>query len=188
MWNPWIGQRYQEGGLLLLGESCYDWHDEETGELRTPPVDHPSNSVRYVQQCFSKSSGTMRKLSRALCRCVAPSEEQAIDAWNEVAFTNFVPVSVGFGPKLRPSPAAWELARKEWPELLHEVKPRLVIVFGRGMWARLPQPHETETNYVRRYVYANKIDAVCHGTYHPSFGPSWVEFANLITRLTEKYF
>lgn len=118
MWEPWVGSGYGERCLLLLGESCYNWTSNGSEVLNYPQDDHPSIIVRDSQIAPLEGSSTMIKLTQAICKVANPSIQQATDEWNKVAFTNYVPTTVGDGAKMRPRTSAWKQAEEEWPILL----------------------------------------------------------------------
>jgi hypothetical protein len=180
MWQPWIGPAYRESKLLILGESCYDWVDD--GETNYPQPDHPSLVVNEAQVAPGEGSLTMRKLTRALANCQTPTPAQASQAWNRVAYTNYIPVSVGFGADKRPTQSMWAQAEAEWPTLLETLKPNVVIVLGLKMWSRMPTTHSVVSETIQAYRLENGDLATCHATNHPSRGPAWAHYAAFIAQ------
>jgi hypothetical protein len=182
MWTPWIGSKYEQQKLLLLGESHYDWVDEETGILQRPEPDAPCMVVGESRVAPLKGAPTMIKLTRALCNGESPSPEQAAEAWDGVAFTNYIPVSVGLGPRPRPSPVAWRQAAEQWHRILERLKPRVVIVLGLTMWNNMPETQVIESDLVQGYSLENGDTAMCYAINHPARGPSWTEYAAFISK------
>ena len=182
MWIPWIDPNYKSQQLLLLGESCYDW-TEKDGTRYRPEPDHPIRIVKDSRKSPRGHSATMIKLTRALCNCGEPTPEQASAAWDKVAFTNYVPVSVGDGASIRPDRSAWKQGKQEWETLLNEISPRLVIVLGLTLWNRMPKTQVVVSERVQGYRLKSGDISLCHAVHHPSFGPSWTEYAALFANI-----
>src|SRR5271155_2427917 len=113
MWKPWKGQNYKTRRLLLLGESCYSWIDSD-GTVCHPQPEHPATMVGWTTCEPRKDQRFVTMLTRGLSGEQRPSVEQSKIAWDTVAFTNYVPVSVGIGPGERPSYEMWKQASDEW--------------------------------------------------------------------------
>lgn len=177
--EPWIGNAYAHTGLLLLGESAYSW--EEEGVVRHPSPYHATELVEWVKAGFSDANRFMRLLSRALSGTYEPSPEQLSTAWDRVAFTNYVPGTVGFGPRLRPSGKMWEAAERRFlNDLLPSLQPRRIIVLGRTMWGRMPERSSVINEDVQSYRNLDGTAAICWAVSHPSRGLSWSSLAAIV--------
>lgn len=128
----------------------------------------------------------MNKLTRAICNSPSPSSEEASEGWNKVAFTNYIPVTVGDGARKRPSRAGWKQAEEEWPVLLNRLKPRAVIVLGMVMWNQMPTSQTFESAVVQGYQLDDGQVAVCHAVRHPSWGPGWPAYMAFIAQALER--
>ncbi|GBQ91595.1 hypothetical protein AA23498_1228 [Acetobacter nitrogenifigens DSM 23921 = NBRC 105050] len=129
----------------------------------------------------AEKNGFMLKLTRALCNQTWPSPEDRQLAWQSVAFTNYVPVSVGYGARRRPAPAAWRQAADEWPDLLEKLSPRNIIILGLSLWDNMPSPKNAagavgkfpqRSPAVREYVTESGNVTRCWCHWHPSAGAS----------------
>ena len=171
MWEPWIGDRFAETGLLFLGERAYSWTEGE--ERKDPSARHSCDMVEWVTHDFRGCLGGQRftvKLSRALTGERWPDADQVAQAWRRVAVTNYVPVTVGVGAGKRPSPALWTAAADEFPALLERIRPRAIIVLGIEMWwKRMPAPFAASTDE-REYRLDDGSPVRCRGLRHPSRG------------------
>ena len=185
MWEPWIGSEYSRRKLLLLGESCYDWRGE-AGELIHPQPDHPKMLARWAMDDPPTNQRFMAKVTRAICRAPWPTVEQAQKAWQSVAFTNYIPISVGEGSGGRKLDAAWEQARTEWPDLLNLLRPRVVIVLGWALRAHMPLADKTVDENTQAYILADGKSATCWATKHPRSGPPWEWYASFIARADQE--
>ncbi|MGD9508075.1 MAG: hypothetical protein AB7I59_02830 [Geminicoccaceae bacterium] len=185
MWKPWVGEYYDAARLLLLGESAYDWRETD-GELRTPTERHSIDLVEWVigdfDACCRRDDGIgfMVKLSRALTANERPTQAQLQCAWDRVAFTNYVPHTIGAGARLRPSRELWETAREEFPQLLADLDPDRVIVLGKELWSRMPKAQVYISDEMQGYVKSNGEVAYCYAVKHPSAGVRWRDLAALI--------
>ena len=181
MWQAWQGNRYRERRIMLLGESCYDWRED--GTLVRPLPNHPINIVRDAIEGPPGSSRFMTCLTRAVCGVEWPTTAQSSAAWHSVAFTNYVPVSVGEGAGVRPTPAAWQQAKDEWFQLLHSLRPKSVIVFGIDMWSKMPRTQHYTTDRIQGYDLADGSIATCYALVHPSSprgSLGWRRYADFI--------
>ncbi|MCJ2111923.1 hypothetical protein MKK64_12025 [Methylobacterium sp. E-025] len=183
MWQPWRGRNYNNR-LLLLGESCYAWHNE--GQLIHPEPNHPVNIVEAAIEEPPGYGRFMRCLTRSLCGVEHPTEAQAQEAWDTVAFTNYVPLSVGVGPSMRPSAAAWTQAYNEWDDLINIIQPKKVIVLGLTMWSKMPDTQIQIEDSIQGYNLNNGDVSMCYAIRHPSYGPGWREYANFITHVEQQ--
>ena len=126
------------------------------------------------------------KVCRAICRTDWPTVQQAQDAWQSVAFTNYIPTSVGEGPGIRPSDAAWKQAEREWPALLDRLKPRVIIVLGFAIWDYMPATDKAVDDKTQGYRLTDGSFAMCWATKHPSRGPSWTWYADFIVKAEQE--
>ncbi len=183
MWEPWVGSKFEEKRILILGESCYDWIDGNGAEQVCQP-NHPILVIHAMRQDpYDATAGTIRKLTRAICNTASPTVEQVRERWDHFAFTNYVPTSVGMGPKRRPKPEDWERAEAEWPALLDIIQPRLILVLGKGLWGYMPETQEQPTSKnIQGYLMQSGV-AMCFAVQHPSFGPPWMRFSQWISVL-----
>ena len=179
MWKPWCGPKYDGRKLLLLGESCYDWEDED-GALTKPKTNHPEQVVGWVKNGFPLANRFIDMLTRGICRNYAPSKAEVADAWDTVAFTNYVPLSVGVGPRIRPTEDVWEQADNEWALILNELRPRNIIVLGKTMWGYMPETQVVRSKNVQGYNLSDGSVAMCRAVAHPSGGLGWERLAEEI--------
>lgn len=178
MWEPWVGSSYAQRRLLLLGESCYSWRED--GELVHPQPDHPQMLAKWAMSEPNGSISFLRKLTRGLCGVEAPTVQQSREAWESVAFTNYVPVAVGEGHSINPTRAHWNQAAQELPDLLNMLAPRVVIVLGKDMWRMMPKTQVVLGDFVQGYRLNDGSVSMCHVIAHPSRGPSWTEYVSFI--------
>jgi hypothetical protein len=176
MWEPYLGMNFKDRRLLLFGESCFSWIDEATGEHRHPQPNHPSLTIGWATQDVPRTDHRMcQMMTRGLCGEYAPSPETRRAAWATVAFTNYVAVTVGDGPRVRPTKAHWNQAAGEWHELLAKVRPCNIVVIGKQLWDRLPDGDMTVADIANVAVYklANNSLVTCRWMYHSGAGGAW---------------
>ena len=182
MWQPWIGAKFEQKRILILGESCFDWLNDDGAEQICQP-DHPITVVEGMRSDPRDGAATMHKLTRAICGVASPSIEHARERWDHFAFTNYVPTSVGLGAKRRPKQEDWDKAEAEWSGLLDLIRPKLVLVLGRSLWGYMPETQvQSVSKNIQGYALTNGV-AMCFAVQHPSFGPSWTKFAEWIAPL-----
>ena len=188
MWKPWIGSGYQERRVLILGESFYNWREPDSGALITPENDMPLEIADCAMTNPEKPvSKFVDVITKAICNAVKPTVNQSQNAWNSIAYTNYIPVSVGEGAAPRPTREMWRQAELEWPSLLEAVRPRIVIVIGYTMWKRMGPTDPTISDYVGGYRLADGTLAMCWAAPHASRPRwKWGQYAAYIKRAEEE--
>ena len=193
MWTSWEGELYRDRRLLILGESCYDW--VEDGDVMQPQHDHPITLVNGQLKDPREQYRFMTMLTRALTGENSPDKRRRHEGWRSVSFTNYVPISVGVGSRIRPSREAWQQALIEWPKLLEKLRPREVIVLGYDTWRGLPPTElsfgdemdfnssETSvTNRWRGYRLDDGSVTRCWSHWHPAAGASWQSIRDAVAK------
>jgi hypothetical protein len=186
MREPYLGTSFKDRRLLLLGESCYSWIDEGTSERCHPQLDHPSLTVCWAIQDVPRTDHPMcQMMTRGLCGEYAPSLEARRAAWASVAFTNYIPVTVGVGSRVRPKKAHWEMASNEWRDLLARTRPRNIVVIGKQLWDHLPDGDDKVDDIAKVAVYrlTDNSPVTCRWMYHPAAGGSWKDLRDTIKEL-----
>ena len=173
MWIPWAGNDYTRNGTLILLESCYDWQEEKDGPWITPQPNHPNVIVRHVIEYFHEASTTMRKLARGLTNDYYPSSDAMRAAWDRVAFTNYIPVTVGQSASAPKTPAMWQVAQQEWLMLLDSIQPSVVLVCSFATWNHLPLLDGSTYSTKPRTYDRPHGPVTCYRHQHPAFGPKW---------------
>ncbi|MFT8542015.1 MULTISPECIES: hypothetical protein [Acetobacter] len=195
MWTPWVGKNYSENRILLLGESSYAYTERADGPLEEPQPDHPIRMVEGQLEPIADDSAFMSMLTNALTNHDCDSVEKRQAGWNQVAFTNYVPVSVGTAARQRPDEHAWNLAKSEWPALLEKLSPRHVIVLGLTCWDNIPKgkaiPDNTYTGpdrnpSIEEFTLGNGQPVLCWCHWHPAAGASWKSIHNLILHIQNR--
>jgi hypothetical protein len=165
--KPWCGKNYENTKILILSESAYSW--EENGKVWHPSPSHPTKSLLHWINHFEKRT-YYRSLSQALCNSEKPTIEQALNEWNNVAYTIFVQSTVGIGARKRPSSAQWKEAKQHFLNLIERISPKKVIVTGLDMWNKhMPGcngPHRTD--YIQAYKLTDGSLVWCLAIPHPS--------------------
>ena len=135
MWEPWKGRDYEVARLLLLGESAYSWVQD--GKEVHPS---PRHSILTVEEAVTDFPTTpfAIMLTRGVAGKANPTRQDREAGWARVAFTNYVPGTVGGAARIRPSLELWAQAKAEFPDLLRKLRPKNVIVLGKTMWEMMP--------------------------------------------------
>lgn len=117
-------------------------------------------------------------LTRGLAGEEMPCRERRCKVWNLVAFTNYVPETVGEGPRVRPTRKMWIAAERAFPKLLERLQPQRVLVLGKGMWDRMPKKDMDSTDDGRWFING---EVEIKWVYHPCSGRmSWKRLADVI--------
>lgn len=137
--EPWIGKYYSRGfqagrKLLLLGESHYD----ETGSASAPRYTKETVLDFFVPDgATGKGNNFAGRVTRMLCTQAALTPADALMAWEQCAFANYIPVFVGTYARTPKTREHWELAHKMFPDLLRQLQPDRVLVLGHTVWNRI---------------------------------------------------
>jgi hypothetical protein len=116
MFQPWIGSQYADTRLLILGASAYSWWEND--ELQDPSPQHSVEMVRWATETFPNCGRFFGMVSRALARKETPDRDCLKILWDRVAFTNYVSVTVGDGPRIATTATMWEAAKRDFlPEI-----------------------------------------------------------------------
>lgn len=145
-YRPWIGDNYAKTRFLVLGESAYQW--DEDGQLLDPSEGHPEEMVEWAINDFDRIRKTtyFGKITRALCGKLDPTIKERKAAWDNCAYSIYVPGSVGYGPRTRPTSEQWQEAKKLFPQLIdllrpgparELVRPSQILVTGYGAWENM---------------------------------------------------
>lgn len=134
---PWIGDRYDDGGLdglrvLVLGESHYDWGLDPSKERQATRFVMASEiSGSTYHEFFSRVGHTL------FGRAMPQTRAELSVLWNRVAFYNYVQEYVGNGPQQRPSKEAWIRAESPLRVVLNALQPDFVLSCGRELYDHL---------------------------------------------------
>lgn len=180
MYQPWIGQRYEVTRLMILGESAYSWW--EADEQRHPSAQHSSEMVQWTIDNFPNCGQFLALVSRALANEERPTKDRLQSVWDRVAFTNYVSTTVGDGPRTRPTPEMWALAKAEFlSDLAMKLKPipKRLVVLGKTMWSQMPDAPIFMSDDVQGYSLVDGV-VMCWAVDHPAHSLSWQKLASLI--------
>lgn len=156
--------------ILVLGESH---HGKDLGQTMTQDImyDHAYSNIPI------KAYTTFE---RALVGHSTNKDERRI-IWNSVAFYNYVQSCV---PTPRESPRKGQFDESEaaFFEVLKELKPDIILVWGRRLWEALPYTNfkaskDCEYKGFRyrcgTYMTDSGLIIPCYEMEHPSSGFSW---------------
>ncbi|GBR45429.1 hypothetical protein [Gluconobacter roseus] len=192
MWTPWVGKNYNKDRILILGESSYTYKEDADGLAIALDDDHPVRMVEGQLEPTADDSSFMTMLTNALTDRDCDTVAKRHAGWAQVAFTNYVPVSIGTAARQRPDAQAWGMAKAEWPMLLERLSPRHVIVLGLGSWDHIPKGkpiHDAAYTgpardpAIEEFTLANGQTVLCWCHWHPSAGASWESIRNLIRHI-----
>jgi hypothetical protein len=119
--------------LLLLGDSHYLTDpDDDSAELTRDIVRDVRDGRRKIP-FYSKAE--------ALCReCLTTASSSTTSFWNQVAFVNFIPVTIGTVSSAVPSAEMWQAGAPRFIRLLEELRPTHVLSLGQRQWDHIRFP------------------------------------------------
>ena len=184
---PWVGKNYQKRGfndkkILVIGESFYCSEEEAVATLTTIIVE---DYLAIRKGEYRKNNGgwtnTYLKFERSLKgKVTTPEESQTI--WDSIAFYNYLQVPMS-GARESGSPIDYKNAEKAFFEVLNDLQPDLIIVWGVGkLFNNLPEDRWTWDKPLNVdgwdinngfYQLNNKNQVRCIAVYHPSTGYQW---------------
>lgn len=191
--EPWIGENYETGGIfskkiLVVGESHYCGCEECHGRcgFNDVPEGGCENFTRNVIRMYldgykARWTATYKKFECSLLNKVTTLEESNI-VWNSIAFYNYLQIAMG-GPRESGSSHDYKDAEKPFFEVLEELQPDLVIVWGvNQLFNNMPYERWIggEQLIVDNYPVKNGYYQLEKGKkarviaiYHPSTGYDW---------------
>lgn len=192
--KPWVGKNYESGinnkKILVLGKSH---HCAKRSDF-TPAI-----TIEVIKDLFNPDSehepykNTYTKFMNALSGEKLSIEEKE-KWWNRVSFYNYVQVPI---ETARQSPTAEEFknSEKAFFEVLEELRPTHIIVWGKRLYNALPNKGEeldpiemSDKTKINRWEYAlndgSKIKLL--EIYHPSSGFSTTYWGEAMSRFLKK--
>lgn len=189
--SPRIGKDYARGGIfgkkiLAVGESHYCGSGcADCGECGKHP-ECSDFTTKVVNWCLDSSveregwMNTYLKFERSLVgKETTPLESRKM--WDSIAFYNFLQVAMG-GAREAGTNQQYRAAAEPFMQVLEELQPDVLIVWGVRLWNNLPNrnwtvgPKVSVDGYdVQNGYYTlpsgKKVKVVC--VYHPSVGYDW---------------
>jgi hypothetical protein len=188
--KPWVGRNYENGGifnkkLLVLGESHYCGGCNQCGLKYGKECEEFTKDtvINYLNGVKGNWTPTYRKFERSLVNEYT-TNERSKEIWNSLAFFNFLQVDM-VNPRKGGIPEEYEEGRVAFLEVLNELQPDLVIVWGiNRLYENLPGKEcgwiDGAEFKVDNYSIPNGYYQLNSGkktkviaVYHPSSGYSW---------------
>ncbi len=188
--EPWEGKEYQAGGIfkkkiLVIGESFYCSEEEAEKYAATLTEKVVTDYLAIRNGEFRENDGgwtnTYLKFERSLVnKETTPDDSQEI--WNSIAFYNYLQIPMS-GARESGSKLDYKNAEKAFFEVINELRPDLIIVWGVGkLFNNLPEDKWTWGKPLNvdgwdinngYYQLDNKKQVRCIAVYHPSTGYQW---------------
>lgn len=188
--EPWKGKNYLTSGLngkkiLAIGESFY-CSEEEADKFASTLTEKVVNDYLAIRNGeFRENKGewtnTYLKFERSLVG-EETTPERSREIWNSIAFYNYLQIPMS-GARESGSPIDYKNAEKAFFEVINELQPDLIIVWGVGkLFNNMPEDRWTwgkrldvdgwdiNNGY---YQLDNEKQVRCIAVYHPSTGYQW---------------
>ncbi|MBN2941637.1 MAG: hypothetical protein JTJ18_06300 [Streptococcus sp.] len=191
---PFVGKDYEKGFLnsgkkvLILGHSHYD------ADSAGCPCHH-SFTIEMMDGFLSGEDGAYYKGFTSQTKALLNREISVDDrgyVWNQVAFYNFIQFNLE-APGVKETDEQFNDSIPAFKEVLEELKPDVIIVWGYGLFDRLYGLGETDgeemslTNgdkvYTRWFSTGGEDKALMIRQHHPSRSYSWCEWAKVFQDL-----
>jgi hypothetical protein len=117
-------------------------------------------------------------VSRGLANEQNPTRDRLKFVWDRAAFTNYVSLTVGDGPRTRPKPAMWADAKRDFLPAVSKLAPKGVFALGTKMWGMMPDADIYITDDVQGYRLGGGEIMMCCAMSHPAGGSSWRKLAS----------
>lgn len=196
MFLPWIGTEYQQGikgkKVLVLGESHYCANEGDAV---------PTLTQEIIMDLFNPNSphegykNTYTKFAKAIAGTDLDYKGKE-KVWNSLAFYNYVQVPIS-GARVAPTAQEFRAAESALFEVLEQLQPDYVIVWGNRLYDNLPNTgaqgkevimSETDLHEVWCYTLSNQKIVPMLRMTHPSAAYSWDYWHEVINMfLTTKY-
>ena len=188
--EPWKGENYETSGfngkkILVIGESFY-CSEEEADKYAATLTEKIVNDYLAIRNGeFRENKGewtnTYLKFERSLVG-EETTPERSREIWNSIAFYNYLQIPMS-GARESGSPIDFKNAEKAFFEVINELQPDLIIVWGVGkLFNNMPEDRWTwgkrldvdgwdiNNGY---YQLDNEKQVRCIAVYHPSTGYQW---------------
>lgn len=144
---PWVGPNFDSPSnfvnglrILVVGESHYG-----TGAKVGTAVPDLTNEVVTKYQSGEWSIPLLTKTISVITG--RPASEMGYrwvrEAWNDLAFYNYIPVLVAEGPRAFES-SLWSLGGAEFESVLADLKPDMIIALGYRLWDNALHRHSAK--------------------------------------------
>ncbi|MBO7495688.1 MAG: hypothetical protein J6T98_03975 [Salinivirgaceae bacterium] len=200
--KPWIGEKYLSEGfkgkrILVLGESvhcgdqcspCCGCYNFTIDCVKT----YVENNVYDETGAFRRWTNTYKKFESALVGESVPVEERQ-NIWNSIAFYNYFQTALDEARQPLGGDLEYDRATECLTQIINELKPKGVIVWGMRLWRILPDKNWTETEpFINEglksptgFYTINNRKFPFMAIYHPSVGFSWDKWHVNIKRFIE---
>jgi hypothetical protein len=184
--KPWIGKNYLTHGyngikIFLLGESHY------CGDCLAPCPDYFSEkcknkTINIVEDFLNYKKGIvdhksyMATYTRFTDIFIGKkiSNNELIDFWNSIVFYCYVQIAMDT-PRQEPSMEDFETGDEAFVEVMRELQPDVIIVWGNRFWEKRPESFSKgNKDFLDRqgrplnYYSCNGKKIPAMGIYHPS--------------------
>ena len=181
IFKPYVGKNYKSGGIfgkriLVLGESHYCSKEEACDTLTEEVLQEYLN--HEVNEGWMN---TFKKFVRALVGKTTSSED-SFQIWDSLAFYNYLQVPMADN-RLAGTEEDYKNAEKPFFEVLDELKPDFMIIWGKRLWNKTPGTNWTldtpvivdnYENPVGTYMTPNGHKVITTPVYHhPSTSFDW---------------
>ena len=133
--HAWVGPNWPPPSprLLLLGDSHYLTDPGDDSAELTRDIVRDVRDGRRKVPFYSKAE--------ALCRaCLTTATMNTASFWNQVAFANFIPVTIGTVSSTIPTAEMWQVGAPRLIRLLEELRPTHVLSLGQRQWDHIRFP------------------------------------------------
>lgn len=194
---PYVGESYWDGymqgrRLLVVGESHYD--DTDYLVHSAPGSQEYRDFTRgVVQDCVfeaatkSKLPHFWRSLTQMLIRIEALHATATVDAWNRIAYMNYIQCIVGKKGQSPKTSQMWKTGEPALKDALRILRPNRVLVLGSTNWGRMQLGKAVAREITADQKYAPKRSvwwfpwddtastegAYATWVYHPSARPPY---------------
>lgn len=183
-YNPWVGKKYEDGiggkKILVLGESHHCTDACHNCGITT--ISHNCNSftttiiLKYLKykenrQSFERWMNTFTRFANISLGKKLNKHEQ-IDFWESVSFYNYVQKAV-FEARLSPTRNDFNNSLNAFHDLIENLKPDLIILWGHRLWHNLPKEQyftsdENTLNLKISYYKKDNLKIPIKIIHHPS--------------------
>ena len=139
-WKPWIGNGYQIGGLMVVGESNYaDADDGKTLDAAVAEVNGNWNFTQDVVELFCISRKQPNRTFDGITYLLKPSEDNVADVsfkvWHSIAYMDVIQCAMkgkGYGGNARQRPAdnLWKPGWSAVAEVIKVLRPSRLLFVG----------------------------------------------------------
>lgn len=137
MQHPWVGKEYNSPENIFRGKKILVVGESHYADVETIGLSIPGITIEVVEK-YKTGEYNIPFFTRIITMMTGKSADEngwqtVRDAWDSLAFYNYVPVVAASGPR-EFDHSLWSRGTEEFNDVLNDLRPDLIIVTGYRLW------------------------------------------------------